>query len=237
MCTNPGSFTTTPSLPFRHAPRMVRRSKHEALATRHAILDAAELLFQQHGVSRTSLQHIASAAGVTRGAIYWHFEDKAALFNAMMERATLPLEQLFDEPPAADVPSLPAGADLLDALAERWAQALRLTMQHAQTRRVFEIATHKVEYVEELQAVRDRRLLNRSQCLGEVEQDLAQAQTQGLIAAGLALRDVALGLHALMDGLIQNWLLDTTAFDLEQVGRGVMRTYLQGLRRAPVTRG
>ena len=99
--------------------------------------------------------------------------------------------------------------------------------------RVFEIATHKVEYVEELQAVRDRHLLNRSQCLRQVEHELAQARQLGLIDAAQPLRSVALGLHALMDGLIQNWLLDPEAFNLEQVGRHVLCTYLQGLRVRP----
>ena len=48
---------------------MVRRTKEEALATRDRLLDAAEHVFQRHGVSRTSLHDIAAAAGVTRGAI------------------------------------------------------------------------------------------------------------------------------------------------------------------------
>jgi TetR/AcrR family acrAB operon transcriptional repressor len=61
---------------------MARRTKEDALATRDSILDAAELLFVEQGVSRTTLQHIATAAGVTRGAIYWHFLDKGAMFNA-----------------------------------------------------------------------------------------------------------------------------------------------------------
>ena len=44
---------------------MVRKTKEEAQETRNAILDAAELVFQEHGVSRTSLAEIAAAAGVT----------------------------------------------------------------------------------------------------------------------------------------------------------------------------
>ena len=72
---------------------MARRTKEEALATRDRILDTAELLFQQRGVSRTSLHDLATAAGVTRGAIYWHFQDKADVFNAMMSRVCLPLEE------------------------------------------------------------------------------------------------------------------------------------------------
>ena len=72
---------------------MVRRTKAEAEQTRHKLLDAAEQLFLQRGVSRTSLNDIAQAAGTTRGAIYWHFKDKADLFNAMMQRVTLPMEE------------------------------------------------------------------------------------------------------------------------------------------------
>ena len=62
---------------------MVRRTKEDAMATRDSILDAAELLFAERGVSSTTLQHIATAAGVTRGAIYWHFKNKQALLTAM----------------------------------------------------------------------------------------------------------------------------------------------------------
>ena len=53
---------------------MARRTKAEAQATRNALIDAAERLFDSQGVSRTSLQDIAQAAGATRGAIYWHFK-------------------------------------------------------------------------------------------------------------------------------------------------------------------
>lgn len=60
----------------------MRRTKEDAQHTREALLDAAELVFAQRGVSRTSLQEIAKAAGLTRGAVYWHFKDKAELFNA-----------------------------------------------------------------------------------------------------------------------------------------------------------
>ena len=63
---------------------MARRTKADAQITRSALLDAAELLFDERGVSRTSLADIAQAAGTTRGAIYWHFADKAALFLSLI---------------------------------------------------------------------------------------------------------------------------------------------------------
>ncbi|MDV7394715.1 TetR family transcriptional regulator, partial [Arthrospira platensis SPKY1] len=63
---------------------MVRKTKEEAWETRQRILDAAEQVFQRQGVSRTSLSHIAAEAGVTRGAIYWHFKNKVDLYDAMI---------------------------------------------------------------------------------------------------------------------------------------------------------
>ncbi|MBY0410356.1 MAG: TetR family transcriptional regulator, partial [Burkholderiaceae bacterium] len=55
---------------------MARRTKEDANATRTRLIDAAESVFLQKGVSRASLNDIARAAGTTRGAIYWHFKDK-----------------------------------------------------------------------------------------------------------------------------------------------------------------
>ena len=204
---------------------MARRTKEEALATRHGILDAAELLFQRQGVSRTTLQDIAQAAGLTRGAIYWHFKDKADLFNAMMERATMPLEETMAlcPPPGDD-------DDPLAFIRDRIMHALRITASHEPTRRVFEIATHKVEYVDELLAVRDRHLLGRNECLAEVERELKSAMRRGLVRSDVPARSIALGLHAMLDGLIHNWLLDPNAFDLVRVGRHALQAYESGLR-------
>ena len=48
---------------------MVRRTKEDAAATRNGLIDAAERVFFEKGVSRASLSDIANAAGATRGAI------------------------------------------------------------------------------------------------------------------------------------------------------------------------
>ena len=76
---------------------MVRRTKAEAAVTREQLLDAAERVFRERGVASTTLGEVAAAAGVTRGAVYWHFRDKADLLGALCERTTLPLDALFDD--------------------------------------------------------------------------------------------------------------------------------------------
>ena len=203
---------------------MVRKTKDEALATRDSILDAAERLFEEQGVSRTSLQHIASAAGVTRGAIYWHFRDKADLFDAMMKRATMPLEselqsagEATEENPVAEV-------------RECLLAAFRLTATDMKARRVFDIATHKIEYVAELTGVRDRRLATHNEWLQRAERRLQTAIQRGMLKPEMSARVTALGLLATAIGLIQLWLLNPKAFDLIQVGTQTVDSALDALK-------
>ena len=65
----------------------MRRTREEALATRTAIMEAALLEFAERGYAAATLADIATRAGLTRGAAYHHFEDKADLYlQAVGER-------------------------------------------------------------------------------------------------------------------------------------------------------
>ena len=203
---------------------MARRTKEEAAATRDSILDAAEKLFVEQGVSRTTLQHIATAAGVTRGAIYWHFDDKGALFNAMMERAILPLEaelQVLDEADSSD--------PMVD-LRESMLAVLRRTVEDPVARRVFEIAMLKVEFVDELDAVRCRRQHSLSQWMARVERRIKLAADQGLISCKVEPSMLALAMWTMIDGLVRNWMFAPQSFDLLELGKSVIDPYMEGLR-------
>ena len=63
----------------------MRRTKSEADRTRRHILDTALVLFDEQGYLATSLADIAKSAGLTRGAIYWHFRNKADIFTGLGE--------------------------------------------------------------------------------------------------------------------------------------------------------
>ena len=208
---------------------MARRTKEDALATRHKLLDAAEYLFQEQGVSRTSLQDIARRAGATRGAIYWHFKDKADLFNAMMERVTLPMEESFNPVEGDSHAAQQSDVNALHRVKSATVSALMQIVNDTQTRRVFEVATQKVEYVEELRAVRLRHLAVRNGFVSRFAQSIQQAATQTQKDLPMSASVAAQGFHALIDGLIQNWLLDPQAFDLLDVGQCAMNVYLGGL--------
>jgi TetR/AcrR family acrAB operon transcriptional repressor len=202
---------------------MARRTKEEAAATRDSILDAAEKLFVEQGVSRTTLQHIASAAGVTRGAIYWHFDDKGALFNAMMERVTLPFECAL-----SSLGKLDATTVLAD-LHQFFVEIFRVTETNPQARRVLEIASLKVEFVSEMDAVRVRRRQSKGEMMEQVVERLKLAQAGGHIRADADAQLLATGLWALMDGLIRNWMFEPTSFSLIELGDKMIATMLHGI--------
>jgi len=65
----------------------MRRTKEEAEQTRQDLLDAALTVFSQKGYTATRLEDVARTAGVTRGAIYYHFGSKAELYSALIEDA------------------------------------------------------------------------------------------------------------------------------------------------------
>jgi TetR/AcrR family acrAB operon transcriptional repressor len=202
---------------------MPRRSKEDALATRNSLLDAAEHVFLSQGVAGTSLNDIAQYAGTTRGAIYWHFRDKADLFNAMMDRVVMPMQC------AMEWDGTQPEDDPLPRLKESLRVALRQTVADPQTRRVFEVATHKVEYVDSLCAIRERHLTTRTAVVERIRRVLMKSGAVRGVKLVVPVAVAAQGLHALVDGLIQNWLLDTGAFDLEASGSKSVDAYLRGI--------
>lgn len=202
---------------------MVRKTREEALETRQRILDAAEHVFQERGVSHTSLAEIAAAAGVTRGAIYWHFENKVALFDAMIQRVFDPLEAKL--------------AELLDQPAENPVDALRAIALHFIDRvahdpgytRVLEISWHKCEYVGEMATIRDNHLECGNRYLDVLTEGFRLAGQRGFVPASLDPRQAAVGMMAVVDGLVVNWTLDNQLFPLARFGPAIVDSYLAGL--------
>jgi len=208
---------------------MVRRTKQEAQATRETIIDAAEKVFHEKGVAHASLEEIAHAAGCTRGAIYWHFKDKADLFDAMMDRVVLPVEAMLDR-------ATQAGAtDPLAILRLATIEVLQRTARDAHLQRVFDIAYHKCEYVGDAAGVRERHIASQQECLGSIEAGFHACIEQGYLPKSVSAKEAAIGAMSLVSGLIANWVLDPKSFSLSRHAESLVDIYFRGLQSTPAT--
>ena len=202
---------------------MARKTKEDAEITRGRLLDAAEQVFYERGVSGASLADVAQCAGLTRGAVYLHFKDKLDLFDAMLQRVTLPIEQglLLDGAAAKTAP--------ITRILERFALIAQVVSEDARVRRVFELAMFKVEHVGDLAAVQQRWVRGVDRCIALLEQDLLAAQQACAQPLPLPVGLAAKGLQALFDGLLHAWLLRGGQGSLCEETQQLARFYLQSL--------
>jgi TetR/AcrR family acrAB operon transcriptional repressor len=179
----------------------VRRTKQESEQTRQQILVAARREFAKHGVTRTTLQRIAAAAGVTRGAVYWHFANKRELFRAMREQVSVPL---FDDTEllVADAPD-PLGAveRFLRGVIERIATDL-------QTRRTFDILSLKCEYVDEFRPELKRHARRSRELMSKFASVYGRARDMGEMRRDIAPEVAALATCVFVTGMLRMWLID-----------------------------
>jgi len=206
---------------------VARRTKEDAAITREQLIDAAERVFRKRGLAGSTLAEVAAEAGVSRGALYWHFRDKSDLYAAMCERATLPLENMLEQ--AASIPH----ADPIGSLRDLAICALTRLARDARAQAVFDVMFHKSERTSEPATVAERERRERGHCLVQVERLLMQAVTKGQLPADTDTALATRALHAYMEGVMDQWVLDPSAFDLGSAAPALIDVMFGGLCAAP----
>ena len=189
---------------------MVRKTKEDAEITRQRIINAAREVFLTKGVSRTSLEQIATHAGVTRGAVYWHFENKSELFHAMREQVFLPLIDRMDGTLLADLDkeNNPI-ADPLKRIENFLQGTIQILNDHQETRQTYEVMMTKCEYVDEFATVLQQILNNCSGMVEKLEQVYARALQKDLINPAHSPAQLAMDTHLFFSGLLHMWVKDS----------------------------
>lgn len=209
---------------------MVRRTKEEAQETRNRILDAAEAVFHARGVARPSLADIAEAAGVTHGAIYWHFKNKSDVFAAMCDRVHLPIETLCEPE------HIERQEDPLGGVRDICVFVMRQTVRNAQWRRVYEIIFHKCEMVQENGAIFERQRQSHEDGNIKIRDHLRLARERGQLPAELDLDAATQLFHASVHGLLAHWLFAPESFDLDASAERLADGIIDMLRLSPALR-
>ena len=183
---------------------MVRKTKEDAEITKQRIIDAARELFSTNGVSKTSLEKIAKYAGVTRGAVYWHFENKTELFHAMREQVFLPLIDRIDDTLLASENE----KDPLNRIENFLLGTIRTLNEDLATRQTYEILMTKCEYVDEFAVVLQQILNNCDGIVEKIEQVYQEAQQLSLINPDNSPAQLAMDTHLFFAGLLHMWVKD-----------------------------
>lgn len=177
---------------------MARKTKAEAALTRDRIVTCARKVFCREGVTNTSLEAIAKEAGVTRGAVYWHFRNKADLFMAVRSQtgSLLRLSEMQD-------------GDPLRRLESGLLEAVRRLQQDPPARETYEVMLWKCEYVGEFSGVRTDLMGAGRLFLQEVKALYTQADQAGLTLPGLNPTLAAQETFSLYAGILKLWLGDS----------------------------
>lgn len=187
----------------------MRRTKEDAEKTRQAVLEAALTLFSRDGYSLTTLSRIAKEAGCSRGPIYWHFQTKDDLYEAVLAYSQEPLKELVAE--CSGMGETPIEA--MDHFIERW---LGLLANDRKYRQSFEILLNKTELTDAMsKTLKQERQLTRS-IIAMFRELLAQAKEAGLINTEESPEDLGLLSYTYLMGITQTWLFAPRLFSLKQ---------------------
>lgn len=201
---------------------MARKTKAEAELTRLQIIEAARKVFFQRGVSRSTLEEIACAAGVTRGAVYWHFRNKPELFFAMREQSEIPflsgvVGQVLDD---GDV------ENPLDAIEAALLKILDLVQGDEALRITLEIMLLRCEYVDDFAPVLEILVGSHELLLKKLEGAYRRAARRGFMRKGFKADVLALETLVFISGLIQRWL-SVPGCRTDPVWRQMIRSHVQ----------
>lgn len=207
----------------------MKKTRVDALVTRGQLIDAAERVFRARGVGHATLEEVAGAAGVTRGAVYHHFSSKAALFEALVRRADMPIDAAFSGDGAAV-------DDPLAVVRDQAVMALRHLAGSARVRNIFEIVFLRCEYTDELAPVARRRKREANQCLDQCGALLEQAVGRGQLPKGTDTALAAQAMHAYIGGVMRDWVQAPRSFDLNETAPALIDLFITGLKSRPPIR-
>ncbi|MFI4973649.1 MAG: TetR family transcriptional regulator [Caulobacterales bacterium] len=204
----------------------MRRTKEDAEATRALVLKAALSVFSAKGYAAATLEDVAKVAHVTRGAIYWHFENKADLYNTLVGDLSARGASLVQQATAE-------GGSLLEILRRVLVRQFTLIEEDSDARAVMELALFKTGLNPELEPGRGRQLK-----AGHLQvQGLADAMRlgigEGVLRNDLDPVDMARSFIAFGNGVIHLWLVSPTSFSLRASANAFADLLISGLEPKP----
>lgn len=203
----------------------MRKTKTEVQKTRQHLLDAALEVFWRDGVTRASLQAIAQEAGVTRGALYWHFKNKEDLFETLFEQQYADFFAAFNDQTLRD--NQDVWTHLQHNLTAMFETLATRESKHKFCNVMFSKCEQTAgnETITEL-ACRYHRLFQK-----QITYALQLSREQGRLPENTDIELAAIYLESSLVGLIKIWIDEPERFDLIAKSKRVIAANMRVLRQ------
>lgn len=189
--------------------------------SRERILNDAAGLFLQYGFKRTTMEDIASRVGISKGSLYLHFENKDAIFGAVIDREAEAILRRLREIESA---VMPADKKLASLLMEMLTMLWDFCHQ----------APHAPDiWAETLPSVRDRIVPARRQAEQIYAAVIRAGQREGLFASDLNAEQVAPLVRLALAGLNVPYVEIATREELLEQAPLLVDLLIRGLRYSP----
>ena len=200
----------------------MKRTKEDAKKTRQALLNAALVVFSRKGYQAARLQDIASAAGTTRGAIYHHFSNKAALYKALIKEAS-------QQGNMAIQTAVSSGGCFTDIFQRIFVTTLRLLAMDERFRQVTALSLYKTGISPELADLEEQRLQEADSLVVGLAATMQQGIANGELRDDIAPETMARAFLSFQNGVSWLWLAGGQNFSLEDEATALSEILLHGM--------
>lgn len=201
---------------------MVRKTKEETQETHDRILKAAIDVFYEKGVERATLENIATSAGMTRGAIYWHFKNKLDLFAALHNQIhRIFMQRMIDnQSTATDQP--------LKQLAELTIEILEELETENDLKKSLSIMMLKCDYSGEMAPFLKIQNDQKQESLQRMIDVFEKAKALGQIDKNADCNLLVMSLWFFIGGVMTEYLRDPEAIDIKTMARPLVTHFFKG---------
>ena len=203
----------------------MRRTREEAEQTRRRIMAAALRTFNRRGLASTTMEQIATAARVTRGAIYWHFRDKRALLREIREDVSLPLIDRADLNLLSDRAAAP-----LERIERFLLDLMTAIDTDGRTRQALCLLSFRCEYVGELKGELKEYARRNEWLRQRLVEVYGEAATRGHLRQDIDPALAALETVVFLAGLMRLSLLEEGCTLVRQKTTELIKAHLAGKR-------
>ena len=188
----------------------MKRTKEEAEKTRDDLLKSAIQVFSEKGVARATLDEIAKGAGVTRGAVYWHFDNKAQIFDALHESMHRPFVDGIFEGLEKEHPNP------VEQLRELWVK-LFLDLQEDEIRRqALTLFLRKCNYSGDLAPYKEQHRKKQEESMQLFEDYLNKMEKAGKLSTEANPKLLTEGMFCFMKGILFEYLDEPEEYNIQK---------------------